>query len=82
MEFWYRLDIDNDYGPGSGKPVRTSETVRAPAMPSGEEERFQWAEAHLLKATGTGRRGAHATYYVTVVASNDPAAVGYYCEFC
>ncbi|HEY3480499.1 MAG TPA: hypothetical protein VGL02_16505 [Streptomyces sp.] len=51
-------------------------------MPSGEEERFQWAEAHLLKATGTGRRGAHATYYVTVVASNDPAAVGYYCEFC
>ncbi|UKD50908.1 hypothetical protein L3Q65_01025 (plasmid) [Amycolatopsis sp. FU40] len=82
MQFWYKLDIASDYGPGAGKPIRTRETVHAPAMPSGEEERRQWAAAHLYNATGTGRPGAHATYYVTVVASNDPAAVGFSCDFC
>ena len=70
------LRIDNYYE--GGDKVITTPTVTVPAPPpeSDEDEYEDWADEHIMAATGTGRTEGDSSYFVKITESTDPTLVG------
>lgn len=75
------LRIENHYRDGGIVVTTPTVTVPVPPDPSDVDAWGEWEYDHIFQATGTGREGGDASYFVEVTESSLPELLGREFEF-
>lgn len=82
MAMSIRVQVENIYE--LYEPVTTHMTAQVAPFPHGKDEDVvdEWWQEEIYPLTGTGNEDGNSSYFVTVVACDDPALVGAEREWC